>query len=94
MSKKYVLMFEPLPGGFKYGFPRAIPEHGVLGKDHDLFVSPKFDLAEFAATHGYPIEHLGKWKTWVEQVDVDYDFDTYQGGVESFGVYPGSCSQE
>jgi len=80
MAAKYELMFEPLPGGFKYGFPRALPKDAVMGKGSDLWINPSFNIIEWVAAFGFPEDGLYKWKTWPEKID-EY-------------IYPGSDCQE
>ena len=68
MDKKFELMIEPLPGGFKYGFPRALPEEAVMGKGADLWVNPSFDLVKWISSFGFPEDGIYKWKYWPEEV--------------------------
>ena len=68
---KYQLMFEPLPGGWKYGFPRALPEEAVLGKGADLWINPAFDIIKYVAGFGFPADELHKWKLWPEEITSD-----------------------
>lgn len=69
--KKYQLMFEPLPGGWKYGFPRALPKEAVMGKGADLWINPAFDIIEYVAGFSFPADDLHKWKVWPEEVTSD-----------------------
>ena len=66
---KYQLMFEPLPGGWKYGFPRALPEEAVvkvLGRlIEEAALGARDDLVEALAgplgalDHGVELGHVG-----------------------------------
>jgi|11_taG_2_1085331.scaffolds.fasta_scaffold03933_5 hypothetical protein len=51
---KRILMCDP-PSGWKYGFPRAVPEEGTIhygGMDYG--VRKEFDILEWIFSHGYP----------------------------------------
>jgi len=83
-NKKYQLMIEPTPGGWAFGFPKALPESAVLSgrKAYDLLVHPDFNLRKWIVEEGYPEKSLGYWKSWAQEVkDKAY-------------VYPGSDPQE
>ena len=92
MSKK-TIMVEPLPGGFKYGFPKELPKEAIeYYGTNDYGINAKFDITGWFEKNGYPLEQYKKYKWWV--VD-SFDPDIHGGGVESFGsYYPGGCAQE
>ena len=82
MSK--VLMFDPTPAGWAYGFPRALPDDAVIhyGGEWDYGIKDDFDLTKWVCSFGYPEESFQYYKVWVEEKQQkDY-------------VYPGSDPQE
>ena len=70
MADEYELMFEPLPGGWKYGFPRALPKEAVINEDDKLQLDPKFDIIEWVSSFGFPQDAIHKWKVWPQEVDM------------------------
>lgn len=96
MATNYRLMIEPLPGGWKYGFPRELPTEAVMGKGSDLWINPSFDLVEWVSGFGFPEDGLYKWKTWPEKIE---DEAAEKMGDLKFTtaadyIYPGSDCQE
>jgi hypothetical protein len=67
-DKQYNLMIDPTPAGWAYGFPRALPEEAVLGKGHDLFVAPNFDLTKWVVEQGYPEENFQYYSLYVQEI--------------------------
>ena len=53
-----VLMVDPSPAGWAYGFPKALPQEAVEGEEV-LSVKPDFDLSRWIVEQGYPEESLG-----------------------------------
>lgn len=85
MTKR--LMIDPTPAGWKYGFPKALPEEAVVhyGGEWDYGIKDDFNLKEWVAEQGYPKSEFKFYKTWVEPKHPDNpDFDR-DGGVEYFG---------
>lgn len=68
MEKRYELMVDPTPGGWAYGFPRALPEEAVGGKGSDLWVRNDFDLAEWVCSFGYPEESFEMVRYFPQEV--------------------------
>lgn len=84
-EKKYQLMIDPTPGGWAYGFPKALPDDAVMcgGKAYDLYVNPSFNLGKWVVEeNGYPEESFQYYRLYPQEVkDKDY-------------VYPGTDPQE
>lgn len=108
MAAKYELMIDPTPRGWMYGFPKALPDEAVLcgGKEYDLYVDPRFDLAKWIVEEGYPEESLRYWRQYPQEVNEESTKQSRvgsdQGGVmgdlkfTTAGdyIYPGSDPQE
>ena len=69
LQSKYVLMIDPTPGGWVYGFPKALPRHAVSGSGTDLFVLSSFDLTKWVVAEGYPEEQFQYYRLFVQEVD-------------------------
>jgi len=96
MADEYELMFEPLPGGWKYGFPRALPEEAVMGKGADLQINPDFDTVKWVASFGFPEGQIYKWKTWPEKIKDEAAEKMGDLKFTTAGdyIYPGSDCQQ
>ena len=69
LQSKYVLMIDPTPGGWVYGFPKALPQHAVGGSGTDLFVLESFNLTMWVTAHGYPKKQFQHYRLFVQEVD-------------------------
>jgi len=96
MADEYELMFEPLPGGWKYGFPRALPQEAVMGKGADLWINPGFDTVKWVASFGFPEDQIYKWKTWPEKIKDEAAEKMGDLKFTTAGdyIYPGSDCQQ
>lgn len=83
-KKKYKLMIDPTPAGWKYGFPKEIPEHAVAGDGSDLFILNSFDLTKWVVEQGYPEELFQYYKTWPEEIQVEDKYPGEDSGIENF----------
>tara|TARA_Y100001972_G_scaffold85906_1_gene105082 strand:- start:9 stop:227 length:219 start_codon:yes stop_codon:yes gene_type:complete len=64
MEEKINLMFEPLPRGWIYGFPRPLPEEAVIVKGDNLSLDPKFNIVKWVASFGFPEDEIYKYKIY------------------------------
>jgi len=105
-EKKYQLMIDPTPGGWAYGFPRALPEEAVMcgGKAYDLYVNPSFNLGKWVVEeNGYPEESFQYYRLYPQEITEsinekmgDMKFTTAKDFMDEQNeyYYPGSDPQE
>jgi hypothetical protein len=65
-----VLMIDPTPAGWAYGFPKQLPDEAVVhyGGEWDYGLKPDFDLAKWVVEQGYPEEHFQYYSMWVKDI--------------------------
>lgn len=68
-ERKYQLMYDPTPAGFKYGFPKPVPLSMVGGTGQDLFVLPDSGFDKWVVECGYPEELHQYGRFWVEEIE-------------------------
>jgi len=94
-EKKYQLMYDPTPAGWRYGFPKAIPDEGVVGEGINLSVKPDFAFDKWVVEQGYPEELNRYGRLWVEEVENESAEKMGDLKFTTAGdfVYPGSDPQ-
>ena len=82
--KKYKLMIDPTPAGYKYGFPKPLPQEAIAGSGCDLFIVTGFDLTKWVVKQGYPEESFRHYRFWPEEIVDEDKYPNEDSGVESF----------
>ena len=69
-----VLMCDP-PSGWKYGFPKPLPNEAVLEVNQNIGISDKFDVMVWLVENGYPQEEIDKCGKhfWLRHWEADLD---------------------